>query len=60
MHYYKDQINEDEIGKTCGTHGKEYGCIYSLSWKPSGKRPRCQSALRRTKKTQMRLKETEH
>jgi len=27
MHYYKDQINEDEIGKSCGTHGKEYGCI---------------------------------
>jgi len=27
MHYYKDQIIEYEIGKACGTHGKEYGCI---------------------------------
>jgi len=27
MHYSKDQNSEDEIGKVCGMHGKEYGCI---------------------------------
>jgi hypothetical protein len=34
-----DQIKENEVGGTCGTHGRGEECVQGLMGKPEGKRP---------------------
>jgi hypothetical protein len=37
--YYKaDQIKENEVDGTCGTHGRGKDCVQGLMGKPEGKR----------------------
>jgi hypothetical protein len=36
---YNDQVQEDETGRACSTHGKPEECVHSLVGKPEGKRP---------------------
>jgi hypothetical protein len=46
---FDDQITENEIGKTCITHGKTRNAYKVLVGKPEGKRPFERTRCRRAK-----------
>jgi hypothetical protein len=39
FHHYACEIKENEVGRTCGTHGRERKVYKVLVGKPEGKRP---------------------
>jgi hypothetical protein len=38
-YYYADKVNENEVGRTCGTRERRYKVYKILVGKPEGKRP---------------------